>query len=91
MALKRWDAISSSFGFNTLWPCLLRSGANLLNRPYGVLGDQWLRVGRGSFERWKVGLIAYVAERDAHIAQEPAALYSLDRRVSKERPKFHVG
>lgn len=91
MALKRWMQFPAILDSSSFWPCLLVSGANLLNRPCGVLRDQWFRVGGGAFERWKVGSIAYVAERDANIAQEPAALYSFDRRVSKERPKLHVG
>ena len=42
--------------------------ANPLNRPCSVLCDQWLRIGCCAFERWKVAWIAYIAERDTHIA-----------------------
>ena len=53
---------SNNFGL-----CLLVSLANLLNCPCCVLCNQWLRVGCRAFERRKVGWIAHIAERYAHI------------------------
>jgi hypothetical protein len=34
---------------------------DLFNRPSRVLGDQWLRIGRGALKRRQVGQSAYVA------------------------------
>ena len=53
--------------------------SNALNCPHRVLCDQWFRVRCGAFERRKVGWIAHIAERDAHIAQKAATLDSFDR------------
>jgi hypothetical protein len=39
-----------------------------LNCPTGMLGDQWLGVGYRTFERRKIGFIAYIAQRDTHVA-----------------------
>jgi len=52
---------------NNLRLRLLLSIAYLLNRPRGVLGDQWLRVGCRAFERRKIGLIAHIAQGDTYI------------------------
>ena len=41
--------------------------AYLVNRPHGMLCDQWLRICCRTLERWKVGWIAHISERDTHI------------------------
>ena len=76
---------------NSLRSRLLLPIVYLVNRPRGMLGDQWLRVGCRAFERWKVGWIAHITERNTHIAQKPAPLYSLDRRLFEKRPEPRVG
>jgi len=53
---------------NNLRANLLFPIAYLVNRPRGMLGDEWLRVAGRTFEGWKVGWITYIAEGDAHIA-----------------------
>jgi len=70
---------------------LLLPLANPLDRPCGMLCDQWLRVGCRAFERRNVGWFADIAECDTHIAQKSAALYSLDGRVFEKRPELCVG
>ena len=47
---------------------LLLPIAYLVNRPRGMLCDQWFRVGCNAFEGWKVAWIARITERDTHIA-----------------------
>jgi len=47
---------------------MLLSVTNPLNCPCGVLCDQWLGIGCRAFERRKIRRIAYIAERDTHIA-----------------------
>jgi hypothetical protein len=68
MALNRWDAVCGWFGFKQFAAAPVLPLADPLNCPRGVLGDQWLRVGGRAFERRKVGWIAYIAQRDTHIA-----------------------
>ena len=53
---------------NNLQMSLLLSIAYLVNRPGGMLSDQWLLVGCRAFERWKIGRITHIAERDTNIA-----------------------
>jgi hypothetical protein len=53
---------------NNFRPRPLLPIAYLLNCPTGVLGDQWLGVGCRTFERRKIGFIAYIAQRDTHVA-----------------------
>jgi hypothetical protein len=67
MALNLWDAVWVRLDSNKLWSALLLPIAYPLNCPCGVLCDQWLRIGCRAFECWKVGSIAYIAERDTHI------------------------
>jgi hypothetical protein len=53
---------------DNLLPRLLLSVANPLNCPYGVLGDQWLRIRCRAFQCWKVRWTSDIPEGDAHIA-----------------------
>jgi hypothetical protein len=76
---------------NNLWSRLFLPIADLLNCPRGVLGDQWLWFGCRAFERWKVGWIAHITQRDTNIAEKSAALYSLYRRLSEKRSKLRLG
>jgi len=68
MASIRGMQSAAGLDSNNLRLRLLLPAPYLLNCPFGVLCDQQLRVGCRAFERRKVGWIAHIAERDAHIA-----------------------
>ena len=53
---------------NNLRTSLFISVANPLNRPCGVLCDQWFWVGCNAFEGWKIRWITDITKRDTHIA-----------------------
>jgi len=52
---------------------------NLPDRPYSMLGNQRIRVGRSVFQRRQIGQIAHVPQGNADIAQKTATLDSFDR------------
>jgi hypothetical protein len=69
---------------------LLTTFSNALDRPRRVFCDQWLWIGHGAFERWKIRQVADVTQRDTHVAEKSATLDSPDRRIFEKHAELSV-
>ena len=67
-----------------------RTLPNPLERPNRVFRDKRFGIAAGSPERRKIRRVARVAQGDADISQESAALDPFDRRTTKKSAKLSV-
>src|SRR5205814_1108949 len=65
-----------------------KAATDPFDRPFRMLGNQWLGIARGLFQRRQIFAAADVSKGDADVPQKTAALDALDRRVAKQIAKL---